>query len=142
MDHRSRLDPYRIVVWYGGPTLCLLFWAAVLLTLFGCASPEPWTSQRDIVGNVYPEECRHDLTQDPLVKTAVVVRLPRTAMDALPGAVIAARYNNHGNTVIISGVPIIRIADDLSGWMYQEVLFHEEVHVCMYRLHGDVRWHG
>ncbi len=119
--------------------------ALTILFLVGCASPPPWTYATDAAGRVYPAECRHDLGAE--TKDVGVLPMPRRELTARVEALTGVTFTNgttvNGFTRQVAGATVIWIADDLSGWRYEDTLFHERVHVCMAALHGgDGQWHA
>jgi hypothetical protein len=104
------------------------------LCLGACATAQPWTYSTDLVGTVWPEACRHDLSNDPRVQAAIVLRVSRAYMTAHtpglpPGATVNGWYQR------LEGIDVIYIADDLEGPRYLDTLHHERCHIVA----GD--WH-
>lgn len=108
-----------------------------LLVGVGCAGKAPWEYDRDVVGNIWPEACRRDLSEDPRVKAAIVARWPRATLEAsFPNR--KPRTSINGRWVRVAGLDLIAIADDLTGWRYDDALQHEFCHVVAGNWHPDV----
>jgi len=106
----------------------------VVAVLAGCAAPTPWGYGRDQAGNVFPEDCRQDLSwvQVP------VFRQPREKLNeayAARGGMMRRGDSVNGIYIEVGTAAFIMIADDLSGWRYDDTLHHERCHAIV----GD--WH-
>lgn len=83
----------------------------------------------DQMGNVYPQECRRDLSD---VQARVV------PVDAMP--------NSHGAVFVpsVGGMTnIILVSRRLGGWKYTDAVHHERCHALMARLYPETKgqWH-
>lgn len=107
----------------------LLFGGIFALCVTGCASPPAWTYDRDTIGTPIPAIGKHDLTAE--TSAIPVFRIPRSVLDLTRSAEQIAQHQTlNGRTVFIQGKPIvIQIADDLTGWRFDDTLHHERIHV-------------
>ncbi len=101
----------------------------LLILLAGCSSSPPWTYDRDAVGIPLPAIGRHDLSAE--TSSIPVFRVPRSVLDLTRTTEQVAKHQTlNGRTVIIQGKPVvIQIADDLTGWKFEDTLHHERCHV-------------
>lgn len=83
----------------------------------------------DQAGNVYPIECRRDLSD---VQARVV------PVDALPGTHLAVYVPSIGHRT-----DIILVNRKLSGWKYADAVHHERCHALMAKLYPETKgqWH-
>ena len=102
---------------------------AALLLLGGCVSPQaqmpPWQYETDQARNPWPAACRHDLA--PETAHVPIVWRARAAMVGINGLTFFG--GNPGGESIV-------IADDLRGWLLEDVLHHERCHIV-----AGIDWH-
>jgi hypothetical protein len=84
----------------------------------------------DQAGNVYPVECRRDLSDVPAL-IVPVDSFPNPNMQALWTPSIGGRSD------------IILVSRRLSGWKYADAVHHERCHALMAKLYPETKgqWH-
>lgn len=108
-------------------TLNIAMRAGILaLALGGCSTQEPMT---DFAGNVYPAECRGDLSG---VKAPIIFTAPDIMAKLGEARHLAYDQRLYGLTL---NRQIIFIDSSLEGWKREDAIRHERCHI----LTGD--WH-
>jgi hypothetical protein len=112
--------------------------SALALTLPSCStSPiDSWWPAQDMFGNVYPVECRRDLSdvQTPDRKPPTILELEPDQMEVIAkarrveGRLWAVTYNRR----------LILLDASLTGFARADILHHEQCHVLMGAWHHEV----
>lgn len=107
--------------------LSLLFLISV-----SCATEKlnPWDYPRDLVGNVWPAECRRDL--QVLTATIKIHPAPRANLTGVNGLFFS--FGNTDGNGVLDG--FILIADDMTGFSFEDTLHHERCHAV-----AGMAWH-
>jgi len=105
-------------------TACALCVAglALVMAVASCASDDA-----DMFGNVYPPECRGDLS-------SVVASVARVPQFSLPHGALSV-------TVMVNGKSSIFIEERLNDREYASVLKHERCHALLYSMGKNPQWH-
>tara|TARA_R110000868_G_scaffold190815_1_gene434643 strand:+ start:3264 stop:3635 length:372 start_codon:yes stop_codon:yes gene_type:complete len=107
--------------WLAACALCVVG-IALMMAVVSCASDDA-----DMFGNVYPVECRGDLS-------GVVASITRVPQFSLPHGALGA-------TVMVNGKSSIFIEERLNDREYASVLKHERCHALLYSMGKDPQWH-
>lgn len=108
------------------------------IILTGCASGSSgidYSSERDMLGNLYPTACLDESTVHPRI-----VFVPEAALQSLAGLRDRFVYG-FWNTDFINRDGVVYINDELSARQMKDTMRHEFCHAVMYRLTGDPYWH-
>lgn len=90
----------------------------------------------DFAGNVYPADCRRDLSFiDIPIETVSRYELENV------GLLAGTRFGSRVWGAYTWPTPRIRIDEGLRSWMRDEVIHHERCHALMDRLYHRPQWH-
>ena len=106
----------------------MIRFAALIAVMALTACATPWETGTDFVGNVYPEECRRDLSyvETPVsaVSEAFLLRIKKVPKGT-------ELYELHVTRT--GGSTHIYIRDDLHGWIKEEAIHHGRCHAIGWR---------
>ena len=104
----------------------------LLLISVSCAPVKlnPWDYPRDLVGNVWPAECRRDLQ----VLTATIKIYPASRANLNGANGLFFSFGDIDDNGVLNGV--ILIADDMTGFGFEDTLHHERCHAV-----AGLAWH-
>jgi hypothetical protein len=116
-----------------------LFAAAFFSTLAACDSPAPYSYVTDYAGNVYPPQCRQDLSA--LTVSVPVVEVEQPRLNRIASTTTGRPAAVYGLYIEIGKVRAIYVEKGLMGWKRADILHHERCHAYLDILGLDPNWH-